>query len=174
MNLLLFGFKACGKTYFGQRLSEELKCPFIDTDRLIEEAHTRTTGEKHSCREIYMRFGSKKFRALESEILQKLYGLDGVIMAVGGGMVLQPENLKILQTLGQFIYLSVDKKTLKQRILCPPLPSYLDPQNPEASFEEMYAYRKPLYENIPAIPIHVSSYSDTEVLTFIKTSWTNP
>ena len=39
MNIILFGFKSCGKTHFGKKLSFQLSRPFIDTDQMIEEEY---------------------------------------------------------------------------------------------------------------------------------------
>lgn len=171
MNLILFGFKSCGKTYFGNRLSEALKRPFVDTDQWIEETYFQSTGEKSTCRAIHQRLGDVGFRALESKALEALQAVNGSIIAVGGGAVLEEKNLKILQALGELVYLSIDKEALWQRMLSSLLPSYLDPADPEGSFERMYAERKSLYEKIPAVHIELASRSDEEILTLMKTSF---
>jgi shikimate kinase len=98
MNLILFGYKGAGKTHFGKLLSLETKRPFIDTDELIVEMAGKPV------REIYLE-NEKKFRAIEKEALQKLNGITNTIIAVGGGTVLDPENVAFLQSLGRMIYL---------------------------------------------------------------------
>ena len=62
MNLILFGFKSCGKTTFGQKLSQQLGIPFIDTDRIIEGKVNM------SCSEFYQLHGDAAFRAEGVEI----------------------------------------------------------------------------------------------------------
>jgi len=163
--IILFGFKSCGKTYFGKKLSTLLSIPFIDTDQLIEEEHARATmSEQLSCRTIHMIWGEEHFRNLETHVLKDLIGSDSCVIAVGGGAILNSFNRSLLEQMGHLVYLSVDKHTLKQRILGSILPSYLDPLNPEGSFETLYAQRKPLYEQVPATQIDISNKTDDAVL----------
>ncbi len=172
MNVILFGFKSCGKTYFGKRLSAYLSYPFIDTDRLIEKEYAILKKESSGCREIYIKLGKEGFQALETRALGALKNVRASVIAVGGGMVLDRSNVEILEKMGQLIYLSLNKDTLKKRILSSRLPAYLDPSDPERSFNKMYKKRKILYERIGAIQINASNKTDEvileELLTAIK------
>lgn len=164
MNTILFGFKSCGKTYFGKRLSAYLLRPFIDTDQLIEEEYALLKNERIGCREIYMKLGEEGFRALETQVLAALQNVQACIIAVGGGMILHRSNVEILEKMGQLIYLSLDKETLKKRVLGSTLPAYLDPLDPEGSFDKMYEKRKTLYERVRSVRIDVSNKTDEAVL----------
>lgn len=164
MNLVLFGFKSCGKTTFGKLLSLRLSRPFIDTDLLIEEEYALLKNERASCREIYNKLGEEGFRALETNVLASLQNVQNCIIAVGGGMILHRSNVEILEKMGKLIYLSLNKETLKKRVLGSTLPAYLDPFDPEGSFDQMYEKRKTLYERVRAIKIDVSNKSDLNVL----------
>lgn len=164
MNTILFGFKSCGKTYFGKKLGTYLSRPFIDTDRLIEEEYALLKKERIPCREIYMKLGEEGFRALETQVLAALQNVKSCIIAVGGGMILHRSNVEILEKMGQLIYLSLDKEALKKRVLSSPLPSYLDPIDPEGSFDRMYEKRRTIYERVHAIRIDVSNKTDETVL----------
>jgi shikimate kinase len=147
MNLILFGFKGCGKTTIGQQLAAQLHCTFIDTDHLIEKKGGKPV------REIVLTFGFDRFLKLEQEAVASLKGVSGCVIAVGGGTVLNPENLNTLEKLGTLVYLQASKETLKRRMLRGELPTFLDPKDPEGSFEKMYAARKEFYEQIPAVRI---------------------
>jgi shikimate kinase len=155
MNFIFFGFKSCGKTHMARYLASQLRRVHFDTDHLIEQHYAEEYKESLSCRSISLKIGEAGFRALEKKIIYSLKTIpeiqnNAAILSVGGGAVLDPENRSQLSTLGQLIYLQISKEALKQRLLGNPegLPSFLDPQDPEGSFERMYRERKAIYESI--------------------------
>lgn len=125
MNLILFGFKGVGKTYYGRKLAAESGRPFIDTDELLGNP-----------RELYKRLGETKFREEESKVIHGLVGTKGAIIAVGGGAILH--NGEVLKSLGTLVYLDLEPRI-----------------DPETAFDYKKAYieRKPIYESIDAIRI---------------------
>jgi shikimate kinase len=162
MKIILFGFKGSGKTYFGKLLAQELRLPFVDSDTLIEKK------AGISCRQLALEGGEEAFRIMEKQVIAELKYEPPGVFSIGGGAVLDPENVKNLLAIGTLIYLKIDKETVRRRLLSGTLPSYLNPELPEKSFEEMYAFRKPIYESLPAIPIEISGKSDSEVINAIK------
>jgi shikimate kinase len=165
MHLILFGYKGCGKSYYGKRLAQQTGIPFIDTDHLIEQLYQKKMGKFLQCREIFKKHGSQLFRSLEIDVVENLnHSTIPSIIAVGGGAILNPENTQVLLRIGKLVYLNLDKKTLKARMLSHPLPSYLDTEHPDESFEKMYTERKPLYEKIPAIELDLRNKTTSEVL----------
>jgi len=163
-NLILFGYKASGKTFFGTLLAQKLNSFFIDTDQLIEELYKKEFQEECNCRQISIKIGEEGFRRLEKRVIDNLNGVTHTIIALGGGAVLDPENCFALRELGKLIYLEVDKETLKRRIFASGIPSFLDPQNPEDSFEKMYEERKPIYEKISTYTIALHGKTDHQIL----------
>jgi shikimate kinase len=162
-NLILFGFKKCGKTHYGQRLASQLKYDFIDTDHLIEKELRLT------CREIVKIHGENHFRSLEKKAIATLQIKKNTILSVGGGAILDPENAEALKKIGTLVYLEVDKETLKHRIFnSQHLPSYLDEADPLNSFEKMYRERKPIYEKTKAIKVNIEGKNEDEVLALLK------
>ncbi|HSX04041.1 MAG TPA: shikimate kinase [Rhabdochlamydiaceae bacterium] len=164
MNLILFGFKGCGKTHFGKLVADRLHLPFLDIDHLIEQAYFKQFHLPFSCRQIALEKGNGYFRALEKESVHSLGNIKNYIIALGGGTVLDENNVTFLKQLGKLLYLKIDKETLKKRILSHELPSYLDPDDPEESFENMYHDRKEKYEAIGAKAIDLQNKSDEEVI----------
>lgn len=140
MHLILCGMTACGKTTVGKALSEKLRLPFMDTDQRIEQQ------AKLSCREIYSKHGQEHFRSLEKKQLLEMPTDRAHVIAVGGGTLNDPENCKILQSLGQIVYLKCDTELLWERISKKELPAFLDPNHPYQSFEQIYLQRVPFYE----------------------------
>ena len=137
-NVILCGFKSCGKTTLAKKIAEKRGLHYIDTDELISKNN----------RKFYLEIGPEAFRDIEKKVIQALIGFQNCVIATGGGAVLDPENVTLLKQLGKIFYLRITKEELKHRLLKDPLPAFLDPHNPEESFEKMYQSRKDLYEQI--------------------------
>ncbi len=131
---------------------------------MLEMIYFERTGEQTPFRQIYKTIGEEKFRALESEVVLLLQHTQHSIIALGGGLILNPKNAASLAKLGQLVYLKVNKETLKRRILKKELPSFLDPADPESSFEHYYNERRPKYEAIPALSIDLETKTQDQVV----------
>ena|GEM_PF-634142 len=216
--MILFGYKGCGKTYFGKFLAQELALRFIDTDDLIESLYH----PKMSCRSMALALGEAEFRVREKKVIHQLDSIAGAVLSVGGGAVLDADNRRHLSSLGPLVYLEIDKETLKRRLLyrnnlknrefdkeasqnshlerativraqgaseeenfekkptpsktdssgCfgikDELPSYLDPNDPEGSFEKMYEERKKIYENSADITITLCGKKERAILEELR------
>lgn len=114
MNLILYGFKSCGKTTLGQSFSKWMGCAFYDTDNLIESLYQLKTGRCISARKIFKSEGEIYFRRLERQTLPLLTHVKNSIIAVGGGLVLDPFNRQALKKLGKLVYLKAKKKPYKK------------------------------------------------------------
>ncbi|MDE3045792.1 MAG: shikimate kinase [Verrucomicrobiota bacterium] len=143
MSFILFGFKGSGKTYWGRKLAQKWKKVFLDTDELLLEK----TGHQ-TIRELYQAVGEKEFRSLEKQVIGELASVQQAVIAVGGGAVLDPENVALLQKIGQLIYLDVSLETVQKR-------GVTLVQGP---IEEIYRERKPIYESIPARRVKVEDF----------------
>ncbi len=163
MNWILFGFKGCGKTTFGKKIAAALHRPFIDTDRLIETLYHARTGFNKNFREIFNTVGSEEFRRMERDVLEQLKSVQNTVIALGGGLILDPNNAAILAKLGQLVYLKVNKATVKGRMLRNRLPAYLDPLDPAGSFEKMYQERLPKYEEISALSVDLEKKTQDKI-----------
>ena len=163
-NLVLFGYKSSGKTYFGKLLAQELGKTFVDTDLLIEELYIKKFHEQLNCRQIFFKIGEEGFRSLEKETIASLENMTKAIISVGGGTILNPENCLSLKKNGKLVYLKVNKEILKQRIFQNGIPSFLDPQDAELSFEKMYEERKLIYSKVSEYQINVQKKTDRQVL----------
>ena len=88
MNIILIGFKNCGKTSVGQLVAELYHKRFIDTDKLIEKAYFAIKQVVATVKEIYKNEGESYFRALEKQTIMSLDKSSADIVATGGGSVL--------------------------------------------------------------------------------------
>ncbi|GAB4185331.1 MAG: hypothetical protein Tsb0015_02190 [Simkaniaceae bacterium] len=168
MNIILFGFKKCGKSTYGKKLAEALKLSFIDTDQVLESLFEVEFNLKLPCREIFQKVGERRFRLLEREAVLSLQEVHNSVIAVGGGSMLDPLIVTFLDQIGTLVYLKLNKETVKKRLLSEPLPAYIDPNNPEESFEEHYEKRKERFDRIPAKILDLEGKDDKEVLNSLK------
>ncbi len=169
MNLILFGFKSSGKSYYGKLLASHLNCPFIDTDQLIEQEFNEQTGLGFSCYMINKTYGNDYFRSLEKKIIQQLSPAQNSIISLGGGTILSRRSQNILKKMGLLIFLDTPKKILFTRLLkAKNFPSFLDSDNRETSFLEHFEQRYPLYNSLFDYKIDISTKSDAMVLQELK------
>lgn len=109
-NIVLIGFMGTGKTTVGKRLAGRLGWQFVDTDREIE----RVTGK--TIPQIFAQDGEVRFRSEERLVIQKLSRREGLVIATGGGAVLDPENVADLKRNGVLICLAADPEIIYQRV----------------------------------------------------------
>lgn len=98
-NIVLIGMPGCGKTTIGKAVAEEIQKEFIDTDDEI----IRKTGM--SIPEIFQKFGEKRFREIESQVIKEVAALQSAVIATGGGAVLNSENISLLKENGITVFI---------------------------------------------------------------------
>ena len=110
MNIVLIGYRGSGKSTVGKRLANKLWIDFIDTDKLITDAAGMTI------RTIFEKEGEAGFRKREVEAVAQAAARDNVIIAVGGGAILDPQNVAALKKNGKIIWLEAKAEVLHERI----------------------------------------------------------
>lgn len=79
-NLVLTGFMGTGKSRVGRILAENLKMPFVDMDRTIEQRQGKTIAE------IFADYGEPFFRELEKQLCFELSQKSGQLLPLGVGL----------------------------------------------------------------------------------------
>ena len=144
--MYLVGFMGAGKSTVGKALSALKGFEFIDLDSFIE----KTANSKIP--EIFSEFGEEKFRELETESLVKVSELKGkTVVSTGGGIMLNPENIHVMQTTGTTIYLKAGIETIWERIKDDRGRPLLNVENPLGTATELLNSRKHLYEGADII-----------------------
>lgn len=157
-NIILVGFKACGKTTVGSSLAKLLSFDFIDTDKLIMSFF-----EGKTIKEIYKELGDPHFRKLENEVISSLASCEKCVIATGGGVVLQNENLSQIKEIGKVYYLKVSLNTVLKRINFSAQGIYKN----EEEIVENYNKRKKKYEDVADIIVDAENKSIKEVCHLI-------
>jgi shikimate kinase len=168
MNLILCGLPKSGKTTLGKMTANRLQWPFIDTDRMIEEAYALETGFARSCREIFRLDGEPSFRLREQEQIRQLQTLRNHVIATGGGSLSNLESRNIIKSIGYVIYLQTPLETLWERISADGIPSYLDPHDPQGSFYALSETRKSLYQEAAHHTIDTNDLSFEDIVSMIS------
>ncbi len=109
-NIVLIGFMGTGKSAVGRRLAARLGREFVDTDEEIE----RVTGK--TIPQIFAREGEIRFRSEEALVVKKVAARENLVVATGGGVVLNPENVRALQQNGVLIGLVADPGVIYRRV----------------------------------------------------------
>ena len=141
-NIFLVGPMGAGKSTIGRLLAAELRLTFKDTDKEIEDR----LGVDIPW--IFDMEGEEGFRLRESNMLDELSKEDKILLATGGGIVIKPENRKVLASRGQVVYLrtSIDEQVKRtSRDSKRPL---LQNDNPKQVLTDLMAQRHPLYEEV--------------------------
>ena len=165
MNIILIGYRASGKTSAGRELAGLLGRPFFDTDRMIFAKTGRTV------REIVEAGGWQAFREVEKTVISELSGLDEVVIAAGGGAVMDPDNVSMLRAGGRFVWLRADARILALR-MSKDLNGAL--QRPSltgagtlAEIEKVLAKRLPVYRAVADVVIDTAGKDPVEIASEI-------
>ncbi len=110
MNIVLIGYRCTGKTSIGKRLAARLGMAFYDSDAMIQEENGKTV------QEIVTAGGWALFRAEERKIIAGLALQDRCVIALGGGAVLDRENLEAMKINGRILWLTADIDTILDRM----------------------------------------------------------
>ncbi len=146
-NIFLVGLMGAGKTTIGRLLARKLGLRFIDSDHEIEAR----TGA--SIPWIFEIEGEDSFRRREADVIRDLTGQEGIVLATGGGAVLNPDSRAYLQARGTVIYLRANVSSILVRTAHDKNRPLLQTADPRRRLEELTAEREPLYRAIADLVI---------------------
>jgi len=161
MNLLLIGYRGTGKSAVARLVAERLGWRWLDADVELE----RRAGK--SIAVIFQEDAEKAFRDLESEVLAELVRLDRHVLALGGGVVLRPENRAIIQQAGKAVWLTADPETIQARVVADPTTAARRPNLTTSGgldeIRQLLAQREPFYRECARIVIDTAGRALGEV-----------
>ena len=153
-NTVLIGMPGCGKSTLGRLLAERCGKGFVDADEKIVELAGK------SIPEIFAEDGEEVFREWETKALAELGKQSGLVIATGGGCVTRERNYPLLHQNGVIYWV---KREIAQ------LPTQGRPLSQRGKLEDMYAIRKPLYENFADHEIDNTTDLETALNAMIHT-----
>jgi 3-dehydroquinate synthase len=146
-NIFLVGLMGAGKTTIGRLLARKLGKRFVDSDHEVE---ARTGASIPLIFEIE---GEASFRRREADMIRELTGQHGIVLATGGGAVLNPATRALLAERGTVIYLRASVGSILQRTSHDRNRPLLRTADPRRKLEELTAQREPLYREVADLVI---------------------
>ena len=141
-NIIFVGPMGAGKTTIGKQLARQLGRTFYDSDRVIEER----TGANIPL--IFEFEGEDGFRRREKAIIAELTQMNDIVLATGGGAILDPENRDQITRQGFVVYLNAPLKQLVKRTAKDKNRPLLQTADPQKMLEDILAVRDPLYREV--------------------------
>jgi shikimate kinase len=160
--ITLIGFRGTGKSTLGRLLASRLGWASVDTDDEIQ----RLTGKSIS--ELFHAEGEAAFRRYESQVIQHLARRHKVVVAAGGGAVLDPENRRLLSVAGPIVWLTATPETLLRRLQHDPLTAAQRPpltgHAPAEEIVRVLTERSPIYQSCADVTIDTDDREPRELV----------
>jgi shikimate kinase len=161
MNLLLIGYRGTGKSAVARLVAERLGWQWLDADVELE----RRAGK--SIAAIFADDGEPAFRDLESQLLGELLRLDRHVLALGGGVVLRPENRAQIKQATNVVWLTANPETIHQRVSNDPITAARRPNLTTSGgideIRQLLAQREPLYDECARAVVDTTGRSLADV-----------
>ncbi len=170
-NIALTGFSATGKSTVARKVAECLNWGFVDTDDEIVRINGKPIPE------IFAQDGEDEFRKLERKVLRQACQKEKVVIATGGGAIIDPGNQELLRQTSVVICLEAKPETIYQRLLHDSLYSsnpvvrpLLAGDNPLERIKRLKTYRQPYYA-VADWTIHTDNLTLEEVSQEVIRGW---
>jgi shikimate kinase len=153
-HLVLVGLMGAGKSTVGARCATALERPFVDTDRLVEVHAGMTVAE------IFETQGEPAFRELERTVVGDVAASpEPLVIACGGGVVLDPDNRRVLRDHGVVVWLRADAQELARRVGSGAGRPLLEAGGPVGTLERLAVLRAPAYEAAAQVVVDTDGLS---------------
>jgi shikimate kinase len=166
MNIYIIGFMATGKSAVGRKLARLLDREFVDLDDYIEKKAGKPVVE------IFRDAGEPFFRILEREVLAQVALRDRLVIACGGGTVIDGANVAVMKRTGRIVCLTASPGEIEKRSGHSDKRPLLNAGEKRAAIEDLIAKRHPLYCSAADITVDTTSLSVDEaadaVLGFVR------
>ncbi len=140
VNIALIGFMGAGKTSVGRLVAEQLHFDYLDTDELIQSRTGRTITE------IFSTDGEPAFRKMEQELVAELAARTKTVIATGGGLPVNPQNLAGLKTHALVVCLWASPEKIWERVKNQTHRPLLQDADPQKKIRDLLAAREPFYK----------------------------
>lgn len=161
-HIFLTGFMGAGKTTVGQELANLLGWPLVDTDELAVRREGRSIAK------IFEKSGEGYFRRLENFLLKELSKQPSAVVSCGGGIAIREENVDVMKSCGQIVYLEAAPKTILARVMHTTHRPLLEGKKNVADISAMMEARVPYYAKAADVTICVDGKEKNEIAREIK------
>jgi shikimate kinase len=157
-SVFLVGMMGAGKTTVGRLLAQALGLEFIDADRELEARSGALIAT------IFSVEGEQGFRRREAALLDELSCRPGIVLATGGGAVLDADTRRRLRERGLVVYLRASGDELYRRTRSDRSRPLLQTADPRGRIAELLAQREPLYEEAAHLTLQSASANPRRLL----------
>ena len=164
VNLYLVGFMGTGKSTVGRAVAQKIGFDVVDSDHEIERTQGKTIPE------IFANLGEPAFRVMEREFIERGHPASRTVVSCGGGLVIQPGMLELLQSKGVVICLHASIETILARTARQRNRPLLEVEDPEARIRSLYAVREPIYRKSGTM-ILTDARPLTEIVAHVVRAW---
>ena len=161
-NIYLVGLMGSGKTTVGKLTAKKLVQSFLDSDHLIEER----SGVRVPL--IFEYEGEEGFRKREKKVLEELVTMNNIILATGGGIILEESNQKLLVKNGLVIYLKADYDLLASRLQSDLTRPLLQGVDIKEKLKKLLEERDPIYRSIADCVIETKNKRAMDIVKEIE------
>ncbi|MBM3189883.1 MAG: 3-dehydroquinate synthase, partial [Chloroflexi bacterium] len=141
-NIVLTGFMGTGKSAVGRGVARRLGRAFVDMDEVIIQRAGMSIAE------IFRQHGEETFRRHERALCEELSVQEGLVIATGGGALVDPHNRELMAASGYLICLDCEAEELFRRLEGDDSRPMLWDENPKQRLVELYRARRPAYAEI--------------------------
>ncbi|MEK6845780.1 MAG: shikimate kinase, partial [Nanoarchaeota archaeon] len=139
-NIYIVGFMGTGKSSIGKQIARERKINFVDLDELIEQR------ENKSIPDIFREKGEPYFRSLEKKFLEEISRRDKQVVSCGGGIVIAPDNIRLMKETGVIVCLSSKPEAILERTRKFSQRPLLNVSDPLKKIRSLLAERQKFYD----------------------------
>jgi shikimate kinase len=167
-SIVFFGMMGAGKSTVARIIAGRLGREFVDTDREVARRADMTILD------IFDAEGEEGFRTREREVVADLAGRDDLVVAVGGGVVLDERNVDVLAASGVLVRLDAPVEVLTERLLRrgDPDPADIRPlleqHDPREEFTRIAAEREDRYAAVAAITLDATDHPEAVADTALE------
>lgn len=137
--IALIGLMGVGKSSVGRRLAQRLGLEFADGDTEVETAAGMTVSD------IFGKLGEEAFRAGEARIMRRLLEGPPIVLATGGGAILDSGTRALLKEKATTVWMRADLEVLAERVRRRDTRPLLRGQDPLAALQRLAEARYPIY-----------------------------
>jgi len=158
-NIYLIGMMGSGKSTIGKLLAKNIYYKFIDVDDFIVE-HSAY----ESINEIFEEKNEEFFRTLENDAMKELSDFEKTVIATGGGVILNEENIQMMHSTGIVIYLESDIENLVRRLKDAKDRPLLKGVDLKKKLERLFDKRERLYSQAANLTIDISAKDKNDIV----------
>lgn len=160
-NLVITGFMGVGKSTVARLVAFKMERPFVDTDAVLVERAGM------SIPDVFATHGETWFRRLEAEVCVDMAAKTGLVVATGGGALLNADTLAAMSSTGMVVCLHATESTLAAR---------LDGERAgrplAGGWRDLLAERLPSYKVMP-YHVHTDNKTPEQVAEEVISTWQN-